>query len=410
MNNLFGISNAGTMVLILLISLIGCSGEDTSTGTSGQEKFSEETITETVRVVDGNGETHVIEKPVEHIIVEYIDNAELVRILDRENRIVGIAGYDYIFEKCVMQFPEIRKKPTVGLFWKFDYEAVLGLSPDLILTFGADTSEKREKLPGVDVFFPGLYYPDLQNPDESIFVRGVRALGRILDSEVRAEEYIKWYLDLADIIDSRTSKIPESERPQVFITSYPHTDLNTSTFSAYMEKDTLTQAMTLAGGRSISESIAGYKQGGYGIKVDIEWVLEKDPDIIILHAVDRVDLYGYETDDPLKIEEAMHQLISRPELAKLKAVNNKRIYLFNGHLRNDASGGIIAAAYMARIFHSDIFTDINPEDIHQEYINMQGLKYDLDRHGVFLFPPLVVEGDVLGIPNKYIEQFSDVKN
>ena len=350
MTYLYNISKAGFVVLLLLISLTGCSGDESLSGTPRQEKHIAETVVETEQVIDGSGETRVIRKPVERVIVEYIDNAELVRILGRGDRIVGVAGYDYIFKKCLMQFPEIRKKPTVGLFWKFDYEAVLGLSPDLILTFSADNSEKREKLPGVDVLFLGLYYPDLQMPDKSIFVRGIRTLGRLLDAEARADAYIKWYIDLAEIIKSRTSKIPESEKPKVFITSFPHADLNTTTFSAYLNKDTLTQAMYLAGGKSISDSLAEYNEGCYGIKVDLEWVLEKDPDVIIMHAVDMVDMYGYETDDPSNIEKAMNQLVSRPELAKLKAVKNKRIYLFDGHLRNDASGGIAAAAYMARIF------------------------------------------------------------
>ena len=400
-----------TVVLIILMAgLSACSGENPIPGTSGKEKIPEETNTGTIQVTDGNGEELRIKKPVKRIIVEYIDNAELVRILDSKDRIIGISGYDYIFDKCLMQFPDIRKKPSVGLFWKFDYEAVLGLRPDLILTFGVDTSEKREKLPGIDVLFLGLYYPDLQYPEASGFVRGVRELGRVLDREARAEVYIKWYIDLADMIKSRTGLIPESEKPQVFITSYPHADINTSAFSAYLKKDTLTQAMSIAGGRSISASIPEYNQGGYGVKVDLEWVLKKDPDIIIMHAVDMVNLYGYETDDPANIAKAMEAILSRPELAGIKAVKNKRVYLFDGHFRNDASGGITAAVYMARIFHPDMFTDINPEKIHQDYIDMQDLKYDLNRHGVFLYPPLIDGENVMGVPDKYIERFSDVKN
>lgn len=394
------------MVLILLIGLIGCSGEDTVPVSSRREKIAGETITETVQVIDGNGEPHVIRKPVERIIVEYMDNAELVRILGREERIVGIAGYDYIFDKCLMQFPEIRKRPTVGLFWKFDYEAVLGLKPGLVLTFGADTSEKRDKLPGVDILFLGLYYPDLNNPIASPFIRGVRNLGKILDAEERSENFVMWYLGLVTTIKTRVSQIHESEKPTVFITSYPHMDLNTTSFSAYMKKDTLSQALALAGGRQISESLPDYTQGGVGVKVELEWIMKEDPDIIIMHAVDMVDLYGYETDDPSPIAQALDFLLARPELATLKAVKSKQVYIFNGHFRNDASGGIVASAYMAKILYPERFTDMNPESIHQDYINMQGLKYDLNLHGVFLYPPLLSDNNLMGVPDKYIKRFS----
>ena len=396
-------------LIILMTGFFACSGENQLPGTLGKEKNSEETNYDIIQATDGNGEELKIKKPARRIIVEYIDNAELVRILDRADRIVGIAGYDYVFEKCLMQFPEIRKKPTVGLFWKFDYEAVLGLRPDLILTFSGDTSEKREKLPGVDVLFLGLYYPDLKNPLGSRFVRGVKTLGKILDAESRSDEFIKWYIDHIEMINSRITMIPDCEKPSVFITSYPHANPDTTTFSAYLKKDTLTQAVFLAGGKSISESLAEYNEGSYGIKVDLEWVLEKDPDIIIMHAVDMVDLYGYETDDPSKIASAIDQLLSRPELARLKAVKNKRVYLFDGHFRNDASGGIVAAAYIAKILYPDRFADINPEAIHQEYIDMQGLDYNLQQHGIFLYPPLINGDELLGIPDKYFKLVSDVK-
>ncbi len=404
-----GIIKTGVL-FIILAGLLSCSGEDNFPGTAGRGRKSGDANPDTIQVIDGNGELREIKKPVNRIIVEYIDNAELVRILGREDRIVGIAGYDYIFKECTMQFPEIRKKPTVGLFWKFDYEAVLGLTPDLVLTFGADTSEKRDKLPGVNVLFLGLYYPDLSNPHASAFIRGVRSLGKILDADERSENFIGWYLNIVDMIKTRIAQIPENEKPSVLITSYPHTDLDTISFSAYMKKDTLSQALNLAGGRQISESLPEYSQGGVGVKVDLEWIMKEDPEIIIMHAVDIVDICGYETDDPSSIAKALGHILSRPELAGLKAVKNKHVYVFDGHFRNDASGGIVAAAYMAKIFHPELFTDINPEAIHQQYLDMQGLKYDLNLHGMFLYPPITDGNNLMGIPDRHIQRSGDDKD
>ena len=407
MKNLIKLLKSAGIVLALLSALAGCSRENSGLGTSGSETSSEETNSETVVIVDGNGERLRIKKPVNRVIVEYTDNAELVRILNRRERIIGISGYDYIFEKCLRQFPEIRKKPTVGLFWKLDYEAILGLKPDILLTFGADTSEKKDKLPGVNVVFLGLYYPDLINPAKSSFVRGVKNLGKILDAEEKSEKYLGWYLGLINKITSGTAELAASEKPDVFITSYPHVDLNTGSFSIYPKRDALTQASHIAGGNDIAESLPQFTQGGKNIKIGLEWVLKKDPDILIMHAVDRVDLYGYETDDPSGIAKALDYIMSRPELQGLKAVKNRQVYLFDGHFRNDASGGIVAAAYMAKIFHPELFADINPEAVQQEYLNMQGLDYDLNMHGVFLYPPLVTGDDVMGIPDNCIKRFSD---
>ena len=407
MNNPTNFIRSALIILTLLAGMAGCSGENSSPGTSSTDNIPGKIKPETLEIVDGHGEIVSIKKPVERIIVEYMDNAELVRILDRQDRVVGISGYDYIFDKCLRQFPEIRKKPSVGIAWNLDYEAVLGLRPDILLLFGTGIDEKREKLPSVDVLFLGLYYPDLINPEKSRFIRGVRNLGRILDAEERSEKYIEWYLDLIHKISSRTDKIPASQKPEVFITSYPHADLNASTLSAHSRKVTLTQASSIAGGNNICESLPEFNQDGTGVKVDLEWVIAKDPEIIIMHAVDRVDLYGYETDDPSGIAEAMDYFMSRPEIKGLKAVKNKQVYLFDGHFRNDASGGILAAAYMAKIFHPELFADINPEAVHQEYLDMQGLDYDLNEHGIFIYPPLIDNNNIMGIPDACIKGPSD---
>ena len=162
-------------------------------------------------------------------------------------------------------------------------------------------------------------------------------------------------------IQAKTDLLAEKEKPRVFITSFPHKDINTSTYSAYSKYDTLTQAAVLAGGKIISEDLPEFSQARTGITVDTEWLLLNNPDIIIMHAVDRVDLYGYETDDISGLREELRHFMARPELASLKAVQQKQVYVFDGHFRNDASGGAAGAAYMARIFHPELFSDLNPD-------------------------------------------------
>jgi iron complex transport system substrate-binding protein len=49
----------------------------------------------------------------------------------------------------------------------------------------------------------------------------------------------------------------------------------------------------------------------------------------------------------------------------------------------------IGVAYLAKFFYPDLFTDLDPQAIHQEYLTrFQRLDYDLDKHGVFVYPPL----------------------
>lgn len=387
---------------ILCFCFSGCSEEKPHPAASeaGQNPGSKETPQQ-IRIIDGNGEEITVHKPVERIVAEYMNNAELLRILKKSDKVVGVSGFAHIFKKCRSQFPEFSKKPSVGYFWNLDYEAILDMKAELLLTFGPNVSEKKENLPGVDVVFLGLYYPDLINPAGSRFIRGVRNLGEILDAQDQAEAYINWHVGLIGRITSRTEKLPEDKKPKVFIAQANAPILDTTAYSTYPRKDTLTQACLIAGGKSIAAELPEYAQQGAGIQVDPEWLIAQNPEIMILHAVDRVDMYGYEADDITEVRKSLNRFLERPELVNVKAVRNGKVYIFDGHFRNDASGGVLGAAYMAKIFHPELFADMDPEALHQEYLDMQELDYDVNQHGIFLYPPLEAGGSLIGIPDSY---------
>ena len=102
--------------------------------------------------------------------------------------------------------------------------------------------------------------------------------------------------------------------------------------------------------------------------------------------------------------------MSRPEYANLKAVQNGDVYILSGNLRNDASKGLIGAAYLARIFHPDE-AEMDPEELHQEYLQrFLGLDYDLDEHGVFIYPPLInAPGEREGVPDSFYANDSEAR-
>ena len=360
-----------------------------------------------ITILDGNCEVMTVEKPVERIIVEYLDNAELIRALGAKDRVVGV---DFIIGKTEIQFPDLSKLPSLGAMGRPDYEAVLSLNPDLLLTFSGSTAEKKEKLPGIAVVFLGMYYPDLSNPDGSRFTDGVRKLGYILDARDEAEEYIDWRTGWIDDIKSKTEELTDSEKPRVFIWSKPPLPI-TKTYKTCSSVDTLTQMCSLAGGRSIAEDLPGFVQPVYQITVDPEWVIEQDPEYILVHTVrytyggGTMDTpSGYDVDDPAGVKELRDAIMDCPELANVAAVETGDVYILSGNFRNDATGGFMGATYMAKILHPGLFGDLDPEAIHQEYLTgYQGLDYDLNEHGVFLYPPIEIEGGIAGIPERYGE-------
>ncbi|MCK4733869.1 MAG: ABC transporter substrate-binding protein, partial [Methanophagales archaeon] len=332
----------------------------------------------------GIGEVVTVHKPVERTIVVWVDNAELIRILNAKDKVVGV---DYGNSKMEIQFPLLSKLPCVGpIGFEPDFEAILSLNPDLLLPFYTTTAKMKEKFPGVAVVFLGLYYPDLSNPDGSRFTDGVRKLGYIFDRKEAAEEYINWRIDWIDKIKSRTEGLSEGKKPRVFICSDKGIIVGEKTFRTSGKIDTVSQMCILAGGKNIAEDLPEFVQPAYAITVDPEWVIEQNPEFIFVH--DGRTPYGYGMDDPeTRLKGIRDIYMNSPVLANVAAVKTGNVYIMNGIFRNDVTGGVTGAVYIAKLLYPNLFEDLDPEEIHQEYLTrFMQVDYDLDEHGVFVYP------------------------
>ncbi|MCX8150005.1 MAG: ABC transporter substrate-binding protein [Candidatus Bathyarchaeota archaeon] len=357
-------------------------------------------------MLDGNGKKITVTLPVNRIVVEYIQNAELMRVLRLEDKVVGV-------DFCVNQlksiyFPNNTNIVSVGQMYTPDYEKILSLNPDIVLTFSNSPSaidEKASKLPGVNVVFLGLYYPNVTNPEASQFFQGILKAGYIFNRVPQATEYVNWLFNLTQTLRAKTSLLSESDKRTVLLTNYPYTP--STTIRAYTTLDTLGQVCILSGGSNIAKILPTYLNAS-SINVDAEWILTQNPDYIFLHTV-RYTFSGITYADPAQgldvsdinsIKTCLQNWMARPEFASLKAVQNNRVYIIAGDFRNNAMGGVLGAVYIARTLYPDLFADLNPQAVHQEYITrFMRINYNLDTDGVFLYPSLRVNNDVVGIPN-----------
>lgn len=361
------------------------------------------TFTE-MKLLDGNGKNITLTHPENRVILEYIQNAELARILQIQDKVVGV---DYCVDKLKsIYFPENGASiASVGNMNTPDYEAVLNLHPDILLTFSNATSEKVQKLSGVDVVYLGLYYPNVLDPVHSEYVQAILKAGYIFHRVDQATSYANWLLNLTSTLASKTSTLTAAQKETVFITNYPYT--TSTTLKAYMTVDTLGQACILAGGDNIASNLTTYLTAA-SANVDAEWILKQDPDYIFLHtvrytysAITYADpAHGLDVNDAASIRTCLQQWCSQSQFANLAAVKNNHVYIIAGDFRNNAMGGALGAVYMAKILYPDLISNVNPQTIQQDYItNYLHLNYNLDSSGVFLYPSITVNGDKVGIPN-----------
>ena len=185
--------------------------------------------------------------------------------------------------------------------------------------------------------------------------------GYLIDREDEAEEFCDWFEGYFDLIESRTEGLSDDERPRVYFE-----------YRRYRTKglgDRYSHWYIMAGGRNIADDKVGRDSPQYSsvFDVDREYVVLQNPDFIFMHASTQLPAteHGYETDDTSTVAALRQELMDRPERANVNAVKNGHVYVIDEALLGVA-GTLMGAAYAAKVMHPQLFTDLDPEAIHQE--------------------------------------------
>ncbi|MHC1594187.1 MAG: ABC transporter substrate-binding protein [Methanotrichaceae archaeon] len=320
-------------------------------------------------ITDSAGREVTIYKPIDRIVTISEYSAEAVRMFEMQNKIVGI--YDTI-KTNEIYFPRISELPSVGRAFNPDIEAILNLDPDLVFAWTYKVEELDGKIPE-SIVVVGL---DLYKPET--LVGDVEKCGYILEKEDKASHYLdSFYNRYIDLIKDRTEGLSEEERPTVYIEgTFGKGENDYQTFGS---ESGAQQMIDISGGRNLFTDLSGSMP-----HVDPEAVIERDPDIIIKYCSKGEG--GYDVDDSSKMETLWKSTMNRPALAHVRAVDDGHVYIMD----KGPTYGLdypVAVAYWAKCFHPDLFEDLDPQAIHQEYLTeFQGLDYDLDEHGVFVYP------------------------
>ena len=331
-------------------------------------------------ILDSMDKVVTVNKPLNRIVVTWRGMLETLRLVGiEEEQVVGVESLILSSEgqygvNYQVFFPEYQDKADIGIVWTPDCEAILELHPDAVFLFALPrldgTSDKLESagVPVIRIYGGAL---GMEITEE------VEKLGYILGKRDEAREFIDWYDSTMNLIGEIVEEIPEEDKPTVYF-EYGTNEYNTGSESG--------ARIHWAGGKNIFFDV----QGGM-IAVDPEAVVSKNPDIIFKGC----GCGGYEldADDTAGMVEIRDEIMSRPELQTVTAVKEGRVYVVSGYLlyggAHAGSRGFLQTAYTAKWYHPELFADMNPQAIHQEYLTeFQGLDYDLDEHGVFVYPPL----------------------
>jgi len=320
-------------------------------------------------IMDSADRTVTIKKPIERIVIcSCGEQGEALRILGAMDKVVGVSS-KIQKEPAKSFFPEFQELPNVG-DWD-NYEAILSLNPDVVIMY--DWTEwlypdTEEHLPGVTLLRFN-FYQSFQMFDE------MRKLGYILDRNEEAQEYEDFIDGYLSIVEEKVETLSEDEKPRVYVET-------TEPWRTSNKEGAPASPIRMAGGRNIAEDEEGTPTGIIP-EIDPEWVIEQNPEIIIKLGLGGF-FDGYGEYDMSRLKEARGEVMNRAVLTNVDAVQNEKVYAI-------CTGALylpyfhVSVAYLAKWFHPDLFKDLDPQAIHQEYLE----KYHGDtKDFVFIYPSL----------------------
>jgi iron complex transport system substrate-binding protein len=272
-------------------------------------------------------------------------------------------------------YPELTKIESIGTIDEPNTEKILSLKADAIFTDRHSPSlDKSTDLFGIPIIDMDV---NLTNFEES-----TRTYGYILNKREKAEEYIAWWKNWEHKIDERLNQISEDKKPLVLATFYNSPGIT----SFYLVGKTNMRADVIrkAGARNLGD-YAGINNSGSN--VDPEWILKQNPPYILLITGNRY--MGYDTSNSSIISDLRNEFMNRSEISGLNAVKNGNVYMASGLISIGGANGLLGAVYHAKQFHPELFADLDPKVMHQEYLDkFQGIDFDVSKEGLFVYPPI----------------------
>jgi len=197
--------------------------------------------------------------PPERIICLTEETVETLYLLGEQRRIVGVSGY-------AVRPPQVRReKPRVSAFISADFEKIIALKPDLVLTFSDLQADIAAELIRRNIAVHAFNQRDVSG----IFAM-VRTLGALVGATEKAEALAVSLEDRLDEVRERAAQLPR--RPRVYFEEWDEPMISGLKW--------VSELTEVAGGIEVFPQLAVNKNAKDRI-VTADAVIAAAPDIII---------------------------------------------------------------------------------------------------------------------------------
>lgn len=216
------------------------------------------------------------------------ETVETIYLLGQENKIVGVTGY-------AVRPAQVRKeKPRVGAFTSADVPKILGLDPDIVLTF----SDLQADI-AAELIRAGVEVHAFNQRSVAGILGMIRRLGSLIGAAEQAEALALEYEEKID----RLRNMPRPYRPKVWFEEWDEPLISGIRWAS--------ELIDIAGGQDIFPDLA-LKQSARERIVSPLSVAERAPDIILASWCGK--------------KVVPSRIAARPGWAELPAVANGRIH------------------------------------------------------------------------------------
>lgn len=322
---------SGLIIAILLFSAIfasGCIGNDTTSHENGRRDDTKALWTESPhsgsRIIAGDS-----------------DAAELLLTIGSGKSIVGIT------DPC-LEHNEIREKlsgvPSIGDSSTPDIEKMLLLKPDYYITYSSFKPKNIDKILALNISVIMLDCYKLENLSSD-----ASTLGTISGNNNGTLQYLNFNNKYLNLVSSRLSNITPGDM-----------------ISVYGESSDYTPMVRKSGGGQIINAL--HARNVYGNSsipewpvINSEWVLEKDPEVIIKN--------GNIEDNINSLKDTYESFLNRSGYHGLRAVKTNRVFIVNSDIISSPKA-VLGLVYLAKVLYPERFSDTNPDEVKNEYVKL----------------------------------------
>lgn len=360
----------GAVTTSLLLS--ACNGAPGSTSTDSGKGA-------TVTVNDAAGRTVTFDKQPQRVIFGEQRQAYASMVLNKENPIDKVVAWGSdmeraapdMYQRLLKTTPKAADLPKIGAVRSSDLsvEALLAHKPDVyVMTLDSMRAAKKSGL--LDQFDKaGLKYvvTDFRvNPTKNTEIT-MRALGKVLDRNQQAEEFLTFYKNAVDPVLKKAEGA--TNKPTALVWRAPGLKACCSTW----KESNFGLILTQSGGKNLGDEFLSGEAGD----VTAEQVIASQPQSVIATggtwAKQKIDEkskttfvdVGYDTPKE-KAVASLKALQQQPGFEHLTAFKNGAVHGIY-HQFYDAPYNFVAYQAFAKWQQPELFTDLDPEKTWREF-------------------------------------------